>query len=452
MREIFRGFYSESEPIEKVLKSRGVRIVLDTNVLFSLYRVHEATREQLFEVLDSVKEKLWIPYHVALEYQRNRLDVIRTLKDDFKDLEANITNLQNAFAQIKAHPIPKRIPHLLSKTEQFEKKLNVLIANYRKSVTGWHKRQLDVSDPDPIRPRLDKLFEGKIGLRPKPHWLKEVQKEGADRFKCSVPPGNCDEKTDNEGVGCISYDGLTYQRKFAEFIIWKQTLEMAAAADNVNAIVFVTDDTKDDWFHSVGGSKTGVKAELRAEMCSQGDVEKFYLVTADRFFRLASEAFTVYVDESSISDVKDTVSSPPPSFEQEGIISSPSPDLQNRGSLLSSFLFSTPPDYSGGAPMRLVPDQAGFAWSFSLRGSYEAKSHDAKLLAISYDVASEMERLVPYEFKQQCTEYIVEQLKKIAVGSYTVQAIETYAKRLVLQFARENDLVAQPPPPSSSSA
>ncbi|WP_370622862.1 PIN-like domain-containing protein [Vreelandella alkaliphila] len=51
--------------------------MFDTNVLLNLYGYAKQTREDFFSILQSINEKLWIPYHAGLEYQRRRLNIIR---------------------------------------------------------------------------------------------------------------------------------------------------------------------------------------------------------------------------------------------------------------------------------------------------------------------------------------------------------------------------------------
>ena len=57
--------------------------VFDTNTLLNLYRYQEDTRDEFLKVLGIISDRIWIPYHVALEFQRNRLIVISEQKELF---------------------------------------------------------------------------------------------------------------------------------------------------------------------------------------------------------------------------------------------------------------------------------------------------------------------------------------------------------------------------------
>ncbi|TIH28598.1 hypothetical protein D4765_18385 [Subtercola vilae] len=72
---MFREYFPPTpSEIKKFWKSATV--VVDTNVLLSLYRTSDATSKTLGEVLASLSDRLWMPHQVGLEYSRNRLSVI----------------------------------------------------------------------------------------------------------------------------------------------------------------------------------------------------------------------------------------------------------------------------------------------------------------------------------------------------------------------------------------
>lgn len=86
MKEQFKGFYSLSDDDYGELW-RNATFILDTNVLLNLYRYREDTTKQLIDVIEKLKGRVWIPYHVALEYQRNRLKVIGSQNSKFSSVK-----------------------------------------------------------------------------------------------------------------------------------------------------------------------------------------------------------------------------------------------------------------------------------------------------------------------------------------------------------------------------
>ena len=51
-------------------------IVFDTNAICTIYRMTKDTQETILEILEYLKDKLWIPGHVLYEYKKNRVEVI----------------------------------------------------------------------------------------------------------------------------------------------------------------------------------------------------------------------------------------------------------------------------------------------------------------------------------------------------------------------------------------
>ena len=73
MKDVFKGFYSiDNEVLKQLWKDEKTLFVFDTNVLLNLYGYAKQTRDDFFSILDAVNDKIWIPHHVGLEYQRRR--------------------------------------------------------------------------------------------------------------------------------------------------------------------------------------------------------------------------------------------------------------------------------------------------------------------------------------------------------------------------------------------
>lgn len=75
MREMFKGYVDYQEQEYKFIWENAL-IVFDTNILLNFYRYSKETRKTMFEILDNLKKRLWIPYQVAHEFYKNRVNVI----------------------------------------------------------------------------------------------------------------------------------------------------------------------------------------------------------------------------------------------------------------------------------------------------------------------------------------------------------------------------------------
>lgn len=79
MRDLFPGFYKSTEQEISTLWQEGI-FVFDTNMLLHVYRYSPETRERFFETLSQLKDRLWIPYQAANEYQDKRIMVVPKFK------------------------------------------------------------------------------------------------------------------------------------------------------------------------------------------------------------------------------------------------------------------------------------------------------------------------------------------------------------------------------------
>lgn len=115
MRSILEEYENYSQEKIAAIWAKAI-IVLDTNILLNLYRYSESTRDNIIQVMEAFKDRLWMPYQVGIEYFNNRESTFMaianlgsTLK---KTLDAGKTTLLNAHNKKET----SRHPHL-DKTE-----------------------------------------------------------------------------------------------------------------------------------------------------------------------------------------------------------------------------------------------------------------------------------------------------------------------------------------------
>jgi hypothetical protein len=267
MKNEFKGFYSLQEKEFKHLWENAC-FVFDTNVLLNLYRYQESTTEQLIKVLEHLKDRIWIPYHVALEYQRNRLKVIASQNSKFSEVrKVVIKGTSSIKGDLDNLNLKKR--HSTIEPEGFINDIDTAAKKFLEELEQLEKSHFSVVSEDQIRVRLDSLLNGKIGAKPLSQ--KEVdalEKEAEQRFKDKVPPGYMDDDKEKSDDPVFSYGGLTYQRKYSDFIVWSQLVSQAKGTA-ISDLVFVTDDNKEDWWLKVkqNGEKTiSPRPELMGEI------------------------------------------------------------------------------------------------------------------------------------------------------------------------------------------
>lgn len=297
MKSQFPGYYRPTQAEFKELWNDCI-FILDTNVLLNLYRYDEATRNDFLVTLEYVKDRLWIPHQVALEYQENRNQVIKSEEKRLNDIEIVLNGIKNDVST-KLNQFPS------VKSNDLLEKLHNLFKNFIDEVRPAMSSQILHSDKhDPVREKLDYLFEDKIGNPPENQQeLEKIYSEGEARYKVKCPPGYKDDEKKKESHHL--YNQLTFKREFGDLIVWKQILQEISRR-SWKHLVFITDDDKEDWWRIEKGQTIGPRPELTKEICDAG-ISIFYMYSSERFLKYAKEYLEIDIKEESIKQVESIV-------------------------------------------------------------------------------------------------------------------------------------------------
>lgn len=141
----------------------------------------------------------------------------------------------------------------------------------------------DFFDGHNLRDKLDLIFNGRIGDCFQEDKLKEIYKEGNERYSNKIPPGFKDEK-------------------YGDLIIWHQIMDFAK--DNNKSIIFVTQDSKIDWwFKSKSGDALMPHPHLIREFSFITN-QKIYLYNFSEFLNNANSYLNANVNSDTIESVK----------------------------------------------------------------------------------------------------------------------------------------------------
>lgn len=271
MRDKYPGWYPKSSVEASALWDNAI-FVPDANVLLHCLRHPAAVREELLRLFGALKESLWIPYQVGLEFHRNRLDVELGAQDAYdiliKDQEATIEKARERLRQLRAHPtisVPKELAALDMFSADFRARMAASQASH------------PTEDIAAAVTRLTQLLDGRIGDKWKPEQLAAIKKEGEDRYSKKIPPGYKDAKKD-----AGEFD------KYGDLIIWKDMIGKAKAEKR--PIIFISDDAKEDWWWIHKGRKLGPRPELIEEFQAGSD-QDFHIYEFAQFLRFAAERF-----------------------------------------------------------------------------------------------------------------------------------------------------------------
>lgn len=298
MRDLFPGYYQPSDEEQQGAIATAT-IILDANVLLDLYRLPAASRAEAFGVLEKVKNRLWVPFQVALEYQRNRWNVISDQNDLY---QAALAAVEKTAGETRGR-LQKVNRHSVIDSDEFLKKIDELTASFKESVQEIGKiLQFDVGDHDPIRDRIDAILTGRVGHAPTQETVDLIAKEGAKRYQDEIPPGYADQKT--KGDRSFSFGGVRYQAKFGDLLLWSQLKEFAAGRDP-GGYILVTNDNKEDWFATLKGKTLGPRPELVSEFIQETKATGFHIYSFERFLKFAKEYLSAKIAQDTLDRVRD---------------------------------------------------------------------------------------------------------------------------------------------------
>jgi hypothetical protein len=290
MRDQFEHFYAPDDAAIEAAMKTGL-VVPDTNVLLNLYRFQATARDELFEALEKLGDRLWIPHQVGFEFHRNRLVVIadqeRFFRETRGELESSVAELRRKISSFRT-----RLALNKDDLKEIEDGIGALQKLIQGEVTKAEKAnevRLKDRDVDKILARVEKLFDNRVGSPMEPCKLEEARAEAEIRFSKQIPPGYKDagkERGDPAG----------------DYLIWRQLL--AEAAGRKVPVVLVSDDVKDDWVRREQGVPLGARHELREEMTREADVP-FVIMTTEIFLRHAEKHLGATVSEETKDQAKE---------------------------------------------------------------------------------------------------------------------------------------------------
>ena len=282
--------------------------IFDTSVILNLYRYKQDTSDGLLNAIKLIKNRKWIPYNVVVEFYRNRLNVIADQNKKFIEVKSIINESKNKLnSDLTGLDLLKR--HYSIKIDPFIEKYNVLVSEFIDELTKLEETHQKLTSQDKVKNSIESLFENCIGSSPEDQsWVDAVYKEAEWRFGLSIPPGYEDraKELSKNAPSHYLHNGIIYQRKFGDFLIWKQILEFAKGFKEKRSVIFISDDHKDDWWlkiDSKGRQTIGPRPELVEEIYSTGNVDYFQMYTSENFLKHAKQYLKANVSESTIEEV-----------------------------------------------------------------------------------------------------------------------------------------------------
>ncbi|WP_157225054.1 PIN-like domain-containing protein [Nocardia thailandica] len=286
-RDEFAGYYPPTEDESKRFVVEGL-VVLDTNAVLDLYRFTDATREEYFDTLELLGDRLWVPNRVGEEFHDNRTTVIRERQD-----------VRDAISVQLAKPIEDLVTAVAAHAQRYGldgpaaadtvhggvlAALEPVIRDIEGTTDGVTLDPDADPDSDPILAKINVLFHGKTGAALDDKQSSAAQSAHKLRMAGHIPPGY--------------RDGKKAERSIGDYLVWRQTL--TEAAERKLPVLMVTNEKKEDWVFRDGGY-TMPRVELVREMKRTAGCE-FYLVDVPTFLALARKYLAAEVSEAAVDE------------------------------------------------------------------------------------------------------------------------------------------------------
>lgn len=281
MKNIFPGYNNKNEDEIKKLWENGL-ICFDANVLLNLYRYSKDTRNALLELIRKFSPQICLPHQSALEYNRNRYEVIADQEKAYKDFISKIGQIENDLQSTSKPPFL---------SNELHNSLKTVFNQVNSEVETSIKKYCDFLQNDTIYDDLSLIFKEKITSELTEDVLNEIYKEGEERYKRKIPPGFEDEKT-KQG-----------NRKYGDLVLWKQIIEKAKS--DKKPIILITDERKIDWWWKIkDGRNMGPRQELVEEMKKEAKVE-FHMYSSERFLSYGLDHLKERVNRKALNEIKE---------------------------------------------------------------------------------------------------------------------------------------------------
>jgi hypothetical protein len=284
MRRQFPGYYRPKQE-DFAQKFKECIFCFDTNVLLNLYRYKPESRDNLLEVLQALKDRVWLPHQVAREYQRRRIEVLLGQLHLAGKLEGLIDATMGELEKLRRSSPLFAVNALIDP-------INTDLEAIKGKLQEEKQEKPDLMTGDTIFDTLTDLFDGKVGNPFKPEKYKEIYQEGKERYDGQIPPGYMDKSNKPDDTD-----------QYGDLVLWLQLLDFAKAERR--PVILVTDDAKEDWWREMRGEKLGPRPELIDEfMAVAGGGKWFYMYSTEQFLKYAKEYLNADVKPEVIKEAE----------------------------------------------------------------------------------------------------------------------------------------------------
>ena len=307
LKELFPEFYQSKLDMKDLSSESENLLVLDTNYLLDIIQLPTTVSKKYIEALEKVKENIYIPYLVALEFnfkksslKKGKIKKIRKYKNEIEQSVVNINKKINEIDLVDKEEKEIFTNELLTMTEDYLAELKKVIDSKVSSMITEEENEL--------YERLISVIENKVGNKYSQEWIDEIEKEGEERYKQNIPPGFNDSSKEDEIDSLRMYGDIKYCRKYGDLIIWKDIIEYSKESTKMGKkVVFITNDgkakQKRDLLYKVDDLTVGPNIHLMNELYMESNKE-LHILNNLRFVQLVNDLSDVEMSKLKKSSEK----------------------------------------------------------------------------------------------------------------------------------------------------
>ena len=286
-----RTIYTPSsidEHIEEKLWESGI-IVFDTCALLDFYHMKLEFQEIISDILNSLKDKIWLPAQVVSEYNKNRENAIsQPIKEKYeaksiennnlvKDLKSYVSKWEEQYyhpyiSEDKLKLIKDAIKVIEPQIKEIKTTINIEYQERKREIKN-------ILGNDKLSNTVNSLTHGNPFLFSE---IKEIVKEGQIRYANQIPPGYMD----------VEKPGI---HKYGDLIIWKEILRYAKFEKK--DVIFISNDVKEDWI-IVDASKE--KGKPRRELLTEFEEETGRIIWFYKTVDFIEKLETIYEPKQAV--------------------------------------------------------------------------------------------------------------------------------------------------------
>lgn len=253
-------------------------LVFDTSVLLDLYRGSSELQNAIKRIMQHATDRLFLPYHVGLEFHKNRIKVKR-------DTWSNVSNISRSIASIKQpgkyrkKSVGQELFNLIAKDiEKIDKKINQFLKDHQPKTKNSN---------DAILLFIENVFDGKVDEPFSEDEIKGFEQEYVDAI------------SNNEYVAGRKDVNKNNGNDFGDNIILQHMIRKSKSVNK--DVTFVTSETKDDWFE-LNGKDIVRPTPFIVKYFNKLSNQRLYVYTLSDFIDYMNESYKFDIDSAVVEE------------------------------------------------------------------------------------------------------------------------------------------------------